>query len=143
MSTSRAPSLVRPCPWRRPPVTEAWAVYRIFAMGGTLAGEERDLPVRLQHGVLDVAERADLLLARLGLELVDGDALTAQRPVDELAAGDQQDRLALEHRPQRLDAEARVGGGHHEHRERRDHDRRAGHRVVALRDALLDQIADD
>src|SRR3954449_5239290 len=37
-STSSAPSLVRPCPSTRPPVTVASAVYRTLAMGATLTG---------------------------------------------------------------------------------------------------------
>src|SRR4051794_25380055 len=37
-STSSSPSLVRPCPSRRPPVTVASAVYRTLAMGATLTG---------------------------------------------------------------------------------------------------------
>ena len=60
---------------------------------------------------------------------------------DQLPVVDQYDGTSLEQRPHRLEAVAEIGTEHLQHGERRDHDDRAGHGVVVLRQALLDRIA--
>jgi len=103
----------------------------------------RALPVRLQHGELHVGEVADLLQSRLGLELPERQSLPAHVALDDLAARDQDDRLAVEQPAQRRRAEAQVRRPDDEHDQRRQHDQRPRQRVVGLGDPLLDEVADD
>src|SRR3954464_5513953 len=59
-----------------------------------LARREADLAVRLEHREPNVVERADLLQARLGLELLDGHALPLHVALEDPAVRDEDDRLA-------------------------------------------------
>src|SRR4051794_3912226 len=104
---------------------------------------EADLAVRLEHGEADILERADLLQARLGLELLGRHPLPAQVALEDAPVDDQHDRLALQDGPQPPHAVAEPGGEDGEERDRRDDRRRAGQGVVALSDALLDEVAHD
>src|SRR3954447_3348726 len=57
-------------------------------------GDEADLSAALEDRVAHVGQRADRLLARLGRQLVIGDALAVQRTLLDTAVGDQHDGVA-------------------------------------------------
>src|SRR5215212_7123420 len=108
-----------------------------------LALQEADPPVGLEHGPLHLVERGDRLLARLGLELLVGEALAAEVVVDQIAALDEHDRLPLEQRAQPPQPEVQVRGGDREDADGQDRHDSPRQRVVALGHALLDEVTDD
>ena len=85
------------------------------------------LPLRLDHRPLNVFDRADLLLPRRLGKLFGRDALPAEVLLDHLPILDDDDRVALEHRPRPSEPEVQVRRSHLEQRERSDRDHRAGH----------------
>ena len=63
--------------------------------------------------------------------------------VEHLAVLNHHDRFAVEEWSQSAEAEAEVGDEHGHQRDRADGECHPGHGVVALGDALLDQVAED
>src|SRR3954464_2715821 len=71
-----------------------------------LVDEEADLAARLEDGPANLAQRVDLLDARLGLDLGERDPLALEVALDGLAVAHDHDRLAVEHGSQTREAEA-------------------------------------
>src|SRR3954464_2109604 len=91
-------------------------------------GDEADLPARLEHGPADLLERVDLLVAGLCSDLLRRQTVTPQVFLDHVAVLDQDQRLALEDRPQRAEAPRGVREEHGQHRDRPDGESHPGHR---------------
>src|SRR5581483_6364740 len=111
------------------------------SLGGLLR-DHADLAARLEHGPLDVVEGRHLLVARLDEHLVEGQPLPPHVPLDRLTVLDDDDRLAVERRPQARKPVAEERDEHLQHHERPDDDHGAGHRVIVLGQTLLDRVPD-
>ncbi len=79
---------------------------------------------------------------RRGQDLAERDPVPREVSLDRLTVLDDDDRLAVEHRPQEGELEAPVGDDHGQHRDRPSREHEPGHREVVLRHALLDEVAD-
>src|SRR5438105_399 len=105
--------------------------------------DEADLSARLEHGPLDVVERLDLLSTCFRHQLLGGQTLALQVLLDRLPVLDDDDRLALEQRPQAAEAKREKRRRHLHRRDRADADHRTGDGVVVLCQALLDRVTED
>jgi hypothetical protein len=105
--------------------------------------DERDLAARLQDGPLDLRERRDALRPRLFEYLVLRQPLALEVVADPTAVLHEHDRLAVEHDARLLRAaEPEVRDPGLQHRDRAAGEHQADDGVVALRHALLDQVAE-
>src|SRR3954469_9123290 len=103
--------------------------------------DEADLPARLEHRPADLLERVDLLVTRLRRNLLRRQAVAPQVLVDDIAVLDQDQRLALEDRPQCPEAPRGVREEQGQHGDRPDGEAHPGHGEVVLRHPLLHEIA--
>src|SRR6476660_1551051 len=72
-------------------VSGPWLVCSAIVTALVLDLEERDLPVRLQHGEIDVRQPADALLSRRSHHIVHGQTLPAHDLTDGFAAAHHHD----------------------------------------------------
>src|SRR5580765_1390920 len=107
-----------------------------------LLGDEADLAAALEHRPAHLLERVELALAGPLLELPAGQPLAREVRLEHAAVLDQHDRLAGEHLPHAAKAVVEVRDGHLQERDRARGEDETGHRVVALRHALLHEVTE-
>src|SRR5947208_8249367 len=79
--------------------------------------DKADLAARLEDSPADLVERVDLLVARLGGDLLLRQAIPPQVLLDHLAVLDQDQWLSLQHGPQPLETPREVREQHSQHRD--------------------------
>ena len=89
------------------------------------------------------SKRPDPLQARRLGEIVEGQAFALEVALDRLPVLDDDDRLAVEYRPQSREAEVEERDADLKYRNRHDREHRSGQRVVVLRQPLLHGVAED
>ena len=103
-------------------------------------GDNRDVPVGLQHRPAYLFQPIQTHPAHLGEDLVRGDAFAIHGGVQQAAVGDQHRRIALQDGFQLLAAVAEQRGQEHQQHQGGNPDQRVGHREIVAHQGLRHQL---